>query len=71
MIDMTKFTTDELHEDLRASNADILLCKLALAGGVTAYSGGKVSERLEANIAIKAMIKAELTRRGASIEVAK
>lgn len=67
MVDLADISTAELLSDLVETNADIELCKTALMMEVTAYSGGLVADRLKVNERIKAIIKAELERRGVNV----
>lgn len=62
-VDMTKFTTEELVEDLVDTVEDIAVCKAALSFGITTYSSGSVQERLDTNLLIKEKIETELARR--------
>lgn len=58
------FPFQELVDDLRASEADVELCNIALHHGIATYSGGEsVQGRLEKNDRIVEIIEAELARR--------
>lgn len=61
--DSVKFTTEELLADREASVQDISVCRLALAVGVTEYSGGLVQERIAVNERVIAVIDRILAER--------
>ena len=66
---LKEIPTQELVDDLGEVEADISLCRLALAVGVTTYSEGKpVAERLENNLWMKKVITEELELRGVSVQ---
>lgn len=68
MADVTKFTTDELMEDLYGCIADVKLCDIAIGHGIFSYSDGEsVEERKEKNQKIIVIIKNELERRGVQL----
>ncbi len=66
MEDITEIPHTELMKDKHESIADIDVCQLALAQGVTTYGKGRsVRERLKVNQGIVAKIDTELARRKA------
>jgi hypothetical protein len=67
VVDITTISTEELQNDLDDSIKDISTCSLALARGITHYSGGSVHERLLDNRGFVNVITAELKRRGVEI----
>ena len=69
MIDIATIPEDELRSDLCDSYRDIQVCEFALLHDVTAYSGGDVQKRLDANKHFVQVIEAELLRRGKSTVV--
>jgi hypothetical protein len=64
-MDIKSIPTNELIEDMAASESDIRLCEYAILQGVKEYTNGSVEYRLEANKKIVAAIEAELERRKA------
>ena len=62
-MDIEKIPTEELRKDKDESLADIKVCETAIRIGVTAYSGGKVENRLDTNKKIVEKIDEELKRR--------
>lgn len=65
---ISEVTTRELVQDLVSSLQDITLCEFCLAQGVQTYGTEKsVSYRLETNRLIVDQIKAELERRGETV----
>ena len=62
-IDILLIPTDELIQDLKDVNNDIVACKTGLAIGVTEYFGNSVQQRLDTNRQVKQIIEAELQRR--------
>lgn len=65
MADIHAIPEAELRHDLAESLQGILVCSLALQSGVTHHKDGlSVSERLDAERSIVAIIRAELERRG-------
>jgi hypothetical protein len=69
-VSIIEIPTRELVEDLVASLQDITLCEFCLAQGVQTYGTEKsVAYRLEANRQMAAQIKAELERRGETVNV--
>jgi len=49
MTDITTIPEEEFRKDLQDSYADIINCEAALKLEITAYSGGSVQSRLDAN----------------------
>lgn len=70
-MDINKIHTDELLTDKAAAFEDYLLCELAIERGITEYSGGKVSDRLERNQEVIDTIDAELARRNGGLNGSK
>jgi hypothetical protein len=62
-VDVTKIPVEELIKDLDGTVEDIAVCRVALAYGLTTYSGGSVQDRLDDNLKIRDIITAELSRR--------
>ena len=63
MPDLSYISHDELLHDLKESWADYCLAQLALKLGITDYSSGSVSSRVDVNLQLIAVIEAELIQR--------
>ena len=63
MMDIRKISTKELKSDLLETKNDIVICQNCLELGITEYSGGKVKDRLLANLKIEKAIEKELNFR--------
>ena len=63
MTDISTIPMETLEKDLQDSRNDIATCEVALSIGVTSYSGGSVTERLEANKGFVKVISEEIERR--------
>ena len=67
MADILSIPTDELIQELRATDNDIVACETGLTIGVTEYHDGEsvqsVQQRLDTNRQVKQIIETELQRR--------
>lgn len=69
-VDITQLPDEELYQDLWDSLADVQMCKIALAQGITHYGEDQdsVAQRLVDNKAIIAIILVELKRRNLPLD---
>lgn len=61
---INSITNEQLLDDLHESEADIKICRFALASGISKHKDGlPVQERLDRNIEIANVIRQELEKR--------